>query len=103
MSAIAKVLMQKFYRQAAGQPEKLPWHSDEPDALLRRAVDARAARGRALDVSCGAGVFTVWLAQSGMEIVLPTWIMAGFKRSKSTSVSTNSVVMRHASTISKVP
>jgi 2-polyprenyl-3-methyl-5-hydroxy-6-metoxy-1,4-benzoquinol methylase len=79
MSAIAKVLMQKFYRQVAAQPEKLPWHSDEPDALLRRAVEARAARGRALDVSCGAGVFTVWLAQSGMETVSPTWIMAGFK------------------------
>ena len=69
MSAIAKVVMQKFYRQAAGQPEKLPWHRDEPDALLRRAVEARAARGRALDVGCGAGVFTVWLAQSGMETV----------------------------------
>ena len=53
----------------APQPEKLPWHRDEPDALLRRAVEARAARGRALDVGCGAGVFTVWLAQSGMETV----------------------------------
>ena len=54
MSTIAKVLMQKFYRQAAAQPEKLPWHSDEPDALLRRAVEARAARGLGLNVGCGA-------------------------------------------------
>lgn len=69
MSAIAKVVMQKFYRQAAGQPERLPSHRDEPDALLRRAVEARAARGRAIDVGCGAGVFTIWLAQAGMETV----------------------------------
>ena len=41
MSAIAKVVMQKFNRQAAGQPEKLLWHRDEPDALLRSAVEAR--------------------------------------------------------------
>lgn len=69
MSAIAKMVMQKFYRQAAGRPEKLPWHREEPDALLRKTVEARAARGRALDIGCGAGVFTVWLAQSGMETV----------------------------------
>ena len=61
--------MEKFYRLAAGQPEKLPWNRDAPDVLLRRAVEARAARGRARDVGCGAGVFTIWLAQSGMEAV----------------------------------
>jgi len=69
MGEIAKFVMHKFYQQAAGHPEKLPWHRKEPAALLRKVIDARAARRRALDLGCGAGVFTVWLAQAGMETV----------------------------------
>lgn len=32
------------------------------------AVDACAGRGRALDVGCGAGVLSVWLADKGMDV-----------------------------------
>jgi SAM-dependent methyltransferase len=67
MSAIARKVMQKFYRQADGHPERLPWHREEPGRLLAAAVDARASLGRALDVGCGAGVFTSWLAKRGMR------------------------------------
>jgi SAM-dependent methyltransferase len=67
MSAMAKLVMRKFYRNAAGQPERLPWHQDEPPRILTTAVAARQNRGRALDVGCGAGVFTAWLAEQGME------------------------------------
>jgi SAM-dependent methyltransferase len=67
VSAIAKMVMQRFYTQAEGRPEKLPWHRDEPGALLRKAVQARGGGGRALDVGCGAGVFTAWLARQGMK------------------------------------
>lgn len=68
MSAIAKRVMQKFYRQAEGKPERLPWHQDAPPPILESAVAARGARGRALDVGCGAGVFSVWLAEKGMDV-----------------------------------
>ena len=60
--------MKKFYRQAEGRPERLPWHQDAPPEILKKAVAARDARGRALDVGCGAGVFSVWLAEQGMEV-----------------------------------
>lgn len=60
--------MRKFYRNAAGHPERLPWHQDAPPAILAAAVAARNGRGRALDVGCGAGVFAVWLAEQGMEV-----------------------------------
>jgi SAM-dependent methyltransferase len=67
VSAISRMVMRKFYRQAAGDPKRLPWHQDAPPEILTSAVLARNARGRALDVGCGAGVFTTWLAEQGME------------------------------------
>src|SRR5688500_18152409 len=67
MSAIARKVMQRFYRQADGRPERLPWHREEPGRLLAAAVDARSSRGRALDVGCGARVLTLGLASPGMQ------------------------------------
>ena len=60
--------MQKFYRKAEGRPERLPWPQDAPPPILKATVAARSARGRALDVGCGAGVFSVWLAEQGMDV-----------------------------------
>jgi cyclopropane fatty-acyl-phospholipid synthase-like methyltransferase len=68
MSAMAKLVMGKFYRAAAGQAERLPWHRAEPSAVLKDAAQARAGRGHALDLGCGAGVFSVWLAQQGFAV-----------------------------------
>lgn len=67
MSAIAKKVMENFYRQAEGRPERLPWHQNTPPDVLVAAVQARPGGGRALDVGCGAGVFATWLAGQGME------------------------------------
>ncbi|HYK05470.1 MAG TPA: class I SAM-dependent methyltransferase [Thermoanaerobaculia bacterium] len=67
MSAIARMVMRNFYRRAAGDPKRLPWHRDTPPDILAEAVAARNGRGRALDVGCGAGVYTTWLAEQGME------------------------------------
>jgi SAM-dependent methyltransferase len=64
---MAKMVMQRFYRRAEGHPERLPWHREEPGRLLNSAVKARGGRGRALDVGCGAGVYSIWLAEQGME------------------------------------
>jgi len=68
MSAVSRMVMRKFYRQAEGRPERLPWHRETPEQILVDAVAARGARGRALDVGCGAGVFSVWLAEQGMDV-----------------------------------
>ncbi len=68
MSAIAEKVMRNFYRRAEGDAKRLPWHRDEPGRLLDAAVTAREGRGRALDVGCGAGVLSVWLAQRGLQV-----------------------------------
>jgi 2-polyprenyl-3-methyl-5-hydroxy-6-metoxy-1,4-benzoquinol methylase len=68
MRSVAKLVMGRFYRQAAGDPARLPWHREVPSRVLIAAVAARNARGRALDVGCGAGVFSVWLAEQGLDV-----------------------------------
>ena len=66
--SMAEMVMRKFYRAAEAQPERLPWHREEPSALLAAVVSARNGQGRALDVGCGAGVLSVWMAQRGMNV-----------------------------------
>jgi SAM-dependent methyltransferase len=79
MGLLQRTFIAHVYRRA-GTPEQLPWHGEEPPPLLRKAV-AAGAPGRALDVGCGAGVFTVWLAQqgyrvTGLDFMLPAVHMA---------------------------
>ena len=45
MSAMAKMVMRKFYREAEGYPERLPWHRHEPGPLLEKG-DRRTHRYR---------------------------------------------------------
>ncbi len=66
---MAKFVMQRFYQQASGRPEKLPWHREEADQMLAAAAQGQdGKRGRALDVGCGAGEFSVYLAQQGWDV-----------------------------------
>ena len=78
MSKIQKSVMQRFFRDAAGDATRLPWHSEEPPPFLARAVDARAlARdggGRALDVGCGSGHFAACMAELGLAVTAIDYI-----------------------------
>lgn len=64
---VRQKIFARLYR-GAQTPESLPWHREGAPALLRAAVERRGA-GRALDVGCGAGVHTVYLAQQGFSVV----------------------------------
>jgi SAM-dependent methyltransferase len=71
MAQIQRAFLTHLYRKAA-RPEELPWHSEKVPELLELAVSAQeAARtegARALDVGCGSGVFSLWLAQRGYQV-----------------------------------
>lgn len=48
MSAMARTVMRKFYRQTNGNPEHLPGYRAGPGPLLERVVGARPRPGRTL-------------------------------------------------------
>ena len=64
---VQRMVFARLYRRAPGV-ESLPWHREQPPALLERAVAQRSARGRALDLGCGQGVHAVYLAQQGFTV-----------------------------------
>ena len=52
-----------FYGRA-DNPSQLPWHREEIPPFLEKA----ATGGKALDIGCGTGVFSVYLAKRGMKV-----------------------------------
>jgi SAM-dependent methyltransferase len=66
--SVAELVMRKFYRDADGAAERLPWHRDSPSPLLESARETHPGPVRALDVGCGAGVLSVWLAERGADV-----------------------------------
>ncbi len=65
--SLQQTIFSRLYRRAPNV-ESLPWHKEEPPALLQRVVDGLTTRGRALDVGCGEGVQAVYLAQQGFSV-----------------------------------
>jgi SAM-dependent methyltransferase len=62
----------QFFERVYGKAKSadmLPWHRTNPPTLLERAVrDGKKATGRALDIGCGSGVFSVYLARAGYRV-----------------------------------
>ena len=51
------------------QTGNLPWENGQPSSILQQVVaDERIAPCRALDLGCGSGINSVWLAQQGFEV-----------------------------------
>jgi SAM-dependent methyltransferase len=68
MGRVQRLVLRKFYANADGAPERLPWFRAEPEANLVAALESRGRPGRALDVGCGAGNFCVHLARRGWDV-----------------------------------
>jgi len=77
----------------AQSPKDLPWHRDVPDGFLWEAIEARSGPGRALDLGCGSGVFSVWMAKKGYEVTgldfIPRAIEMSTERAEAEGVAVN--------------
>jgi 2-polyprenyl-3-methyl-5-hydroxy-6-metoxy-1,4-benzoquinol methylase len=50
-------------------PENIPWNISEPPELLVKAVeDGKINPCKTVDLGCGAGNYSVWLAQQGFDV-----------------------------------
>ena len=59
--------MERVYSKAS-KPSDLLWHSEEPSPFLVKAIQQRKHPGNALDLGCGAGVFSVYMAGAGYHV-----------------------------------
>jgi SAM-dependent methyltransferase len=67
MASQGKFIFERLYRSAAS-PEDLPWYEPEPPQMLVEAMDRRREPGTALDIGCGAGTYSVYMAQRGYAV-----------------------------------
>lgn len=67
MGGQSKNLFNRLYKSAK-KPEDLPWHEADPPALLVSALDRRNTVGRALDVGCGSGTYSMYMAKRGYRV-----------------------------------
>jgi ubiquinone/menaquinone biosynthesis C-methylase UbiE len=58
----------EFLYSRAKSPADLPWAQGTPERVLNKVLQKRGAPGRALDVGCGAGTFSVVMAKAGYEV-----------------------------------
>jgi SAM-dependent methyltransferase len=60
--------LQGVYEKAKN-PQDLPWYRPEPPEMVQRVVRERGARrGRALDLGCGTGDYSLYLAKNGYDV-----------------------------------
>ena len=67
MSQQSRQTFDRLYGDAQA-PEDLPWNHTTPSDFLEQVVAARPDGGRALDLGCGSGADTVYLAQHGWQV-----------------------------------
>lgn len=86
---IQQAVFSRLYRRAPSV-ESLPWHREQPPALLEQAVTQRSSSGRALDVGCGEGTNAVFLAQQGFAVTgldfVPAALAAARERAEQAGV-----------------
>jgi SAM-dependent methyltransferase len=58
--------MEEIYRELP--PEKIPWNLPKPSSVFVEMVVKQIEPGRAIDLGCGAGNLSVWLAGRGFEV-----------------------------------
>ena len=77
---LQQAVVSRLYRRAP--VDELPWHREQPPELLQRAIEERPAGGRALDLGCGEGVYSVHLARAGFSVVAVDFVPAALSAAR---------------------
>ena len=72
---LQQLIFRRLYRRTPSV-DALPWHREEPPALLERALDSRDRPDRALDLGCGEGVYAVHMAARGWDVTAIDFVPA---------------------------
>jgi SAM-dependent methyltransferase len=75
-------LTQEMFYKKAKTPRDLPWHRDNADGFILDVVATRGKPGRALDLGCGSGVLSVWLAKQGYDVTGLDYIARAIEMSR---------------------
>lgn len=67
MVSLERMALRRIYKGAA-EADRLPWHHKEPTTFLSEVVQSREKPGRALDIGCGSGIDSVYLASQGWDV-----------------------------------
>ena len=86
-----------LYRRAQ-TPASLPWHREEPPALLRAIADQRGS-GQALDLGCGEGVNAVYLAERGFSVVGVDFVAAALELARGRAQAAGVALELHESDV----
>lgn len=78
---VQRMVFARLYRRAPAV-EALAWHREAPPDLLAQAVSQRPTPGRALDLGCGGGAYSVYLAQHGYSVVAIDFVPAAVKAAR---------------------
>jgi len=91
---LEKKFMEMIYSKAQ-KAEDLLWHAEEPNPYLVEAMNERSQPGRALDLGCGAGVFSVYMAKKKYDVTgldfIPRALEMGKERAAKENVTVNFV------------
>jgi len=67
-------LIYKIIYNRAKDETKIHWHNESPPLFLKKAVESLHGSGNALDVGCGTGVNSVFMAQQGLRVTAVDFI-----------------------------
>ena len=92
MSQQSRQTFDRLYGEATA-PEGLPWNHTTPSDFLEQVVAARPDSGRALDLGCGSGADSVYLAQHGWQVTsldfMPQAVEMTRKRAEAAGLTVN--------------
>lgn len=83
-------LYYKYTYRRARDESGIDWHNERPLPLLVEAVELAESPGQAMDIGCGTGVLSVYMAQHGFEVTaidfIPEALRFGMKRAEKAGV-----------------